>query len=84
MMSAGILLVTELNMSEVFHHCDFVLQLLRRVQLCDPTDCSTTGLSVHHQLPEFAQTHVHQVSDVIQSSHPLLLPSPPALKFPWQ
>ena len=34
--------------------------------LCDPIDCSTPGLSVHHQLPEFTQTHVHQVSDAIQ------------------
>ena len=46
--------------------------------LCDPVHCSTPGLPVHHQLPEFAQTHVHQVSDAIQPSHPLLSPSPPA------
>ena len=39
---------------------------------------STPGLPVHHQLPEFTQTHVHQVSDTIQPSHPLLSPSPPA------
>ena len=39
---------------------------------------STPGLPVHHQLPEFTQTHVHQVSDAIQPSHPLLSPSPPA------
>ena len=39
---------------------------------------STPGLPVHHQLPEFTQTHVHQVSDAIQTSHPLLSPSPPA------
>ena len=38
--------------------------------------CSTPGLSVHHQLPEFIQTHVHRVSDAIQPSHPLLSPSP--------
>ena len=44
--------------------------------LCDPTNSSTPGLPVHHQLPEFAQTHVHQVSDVIQPSHPLASPSP--------
>ena len=44
--------------------------------LCDPTDCSTPGLPVHHQLPELAQTPVHQVGDAIQPSHPLLfLPS---------
>ena len=39
---------------------------------------STPGLPVHHQLPEFTQTHVHQVSDAIQPSHPLSSPSPPA------
>ena len=39
--------------------------------LCDPMDCSTLGLPVHHQLPEFTQTHVHWVSDAIQPSHPL-------------
>ena len=46
--------------------------------LCDPMNCSTPGLPVHHQLPEFTQTHVHQVGDAIQPSHPLLSPSPPA------
>ena len=46
--------------------------------LCNPMNCSTSGLPVHHQLPEFTQTHVHRVSDVIQPSHPLLSPSPPA------
>ena len=43
---------------------------------------STPGLPVHHQLPEFTQTHVHQVGDGIQPSHPLSSPSPPALIFP--
>ena len=46
--------------------------------LCDPMNRSTPGLPVHHQLPEFTQTHVRQVSDAIQPSHPLLSPSPPA------
>ena len=46
--------------------------------LYDPMDCSTPGLPVHHQLPELAQTHVHQVDNAIQPSHPLLSPSPPA------
>ena len=46
--------------------------------LCDPMNCSTPGLPVHHQLPEFTETHVHQVSDAIQRSHPLSSPSPPA------
>ena len=46
--------------------------------LCDPMNRSTTGLPVHHQLPEFTETHVHRVSDAIQPSHPLSSPSPPA------
>ena len=46
--------------------------------LGDPMNGSTPGLPVHHQLPEFTQTHVHQVSDAIQPSHPLSSPSPPA------
>ena len=46
--------------------------------LCDPMNHSTPGLPVHHQLPEFTQTHVQQVSDAIQPSHPLSSPSPPA------
>ena len=46
--------------------------------LCDPMNCSTPGLPVHHQLLEFTQTHVHQVSDAIQPFHPLSSPSPPA------
>ena len=46
--------------------------------LCDPMNRSTPGLPVHHQLLEFTQTHINRVSDVIQPSHPLLSPSPPA------
>ena len=46
--------------------------------LCDPMNCSTPGFPVHHQLPELAQIHVHQVSDVIQPSGPLSSPPPPA------
>ena len=49
--------------------------------LCDPMNCSTPGFPVHHQLPELAQTHVHQVSDAIQPSHPLSSPSPPAFNL---
>ena len=47
-----------------------------------PMDCSTPGLPVLHYLPEFAQTHVHQVDDTIQPSHPLSSPSPPAFNLP--
>ena len=46
--------------------------------LCDPMNCSMLGLPVHHQLPEFTQTHVHQVRDAIQPSHPPSSSSPPA------
>ena len=46
--------------------------------LCDPMNRSTPGLPVHHQLPEFTQTHVHGVGDAIQPSHPLSSRFPPA------
>ena len=62
-------------------HC-LLLQFSSVVQSCptlwDPVNRSTPGLPVHHQLPDFTQTHVHQVSDAIQPSHPLSSPSPPA------
>ena len=46
-----------------------------------PMDCSTPGFPVHYQLLDLAQTHAHQVGDAIQSSHPLLSPSPPAFNL---
>ena len=46
--------------------------------LCDHMNCSMPGLPIHHQLPEFTQTHVHTVSDAIQPSHFLSSPCPPA------
>ena len=46
--------------------------------LCEPMNCSTPGLLVHHQLLEFTQTHLHWVGDAIQPSHPLSSPFPPA------
>ena len=49
--------------------------------LCDPTECSTPGLPVHHQLLEFTQTHVHWVGGAIQLSHPLSSPSPPSFNL---
>ena len=49
--------------------------------LCTPMNHSMLGLPVHHELPEFTQTHVHQVNDAIQPSHPLLPPSPPAFSL---
>jgi len=63
----------EINFSSV--------QLLSHGQLCDPMDCSTPGLPVHHQVPEFIQTHVHRLGDAIQPSLPLLSPSPPAFNL---
>ena len=58
-----------------------VVQSLLCLTLCHPIDCSTPGFPVLHQLPEFAQTHVHRVTDAIQPSHPLSSPSPPALNL---
>ena len=49
--------------------------------LCNPMDCSTPGLPVHHQLPEFTQNHIHWVGDTIQPSHPLSSPSPLTLNL---
>ena len=49
--------------------------------LCNPMDCSMTGLHVHHKLPELAQTHGHGVDDAIQPAHPPLSPSPPAFNL---
>ena len=48
---------------------------------CNPMDCSMSGFTVHHQLPELAQTHVHQVGDAIQESHPLSSPTPLAFNL---
>ena len=66
--------------SSQFMYC-WSLQFSSVTQLCptlwDPIDCSTPGFPVRHQLLELAQTHVHQVGDVFQPSHPLLSPYPP-------
>ena len=63
-------------------HKIYIVQFSSVTQLCltlsDPMNRSTPGIPVHHQLQEFTQTHVHQVGDAIQPSHPLLSPSPPA------
>ena len=67
--------------SHLYRNC-FINQIRSVSQscptLCDPMNRSTPGLPVHHQLPEFIQTHVHRVGDAIQPSHPLSSPSPPA------
>ena len=57
------------------------VQSLSHVRLYNLMDCSTPGFPVHDQLPELTQSHVHQVGDAIQPSHPLLSPSPPALNL---
>ena len=59
--------------------CCCCCSVVRYVWLCTSVDCSTPGLPVHHQPPQLAQTHVHRAGDAIQPSHPLSLPSPPAL-----
>ena len=64
---------------ETFHQFSSVAQSCPT--LCDPMDCNTLGLPVHHQLPEFTQSHVHWVGDAIQPSHPLLSPSPPTFNL---
>ena len=58
-----------------------IVQSLSLICLCDPMDCNTPSSPVLHYLPEFAQIHVHWVSDDIQPSHFLLSPSPPALNL---
>ena len=59
---------------------DYLIQFSSVTQscltLCDPRDCSTPFFPVRHQLPELTQTHVHQVTNAIQPSHPSLSPSP--------
>ena len=72
------------NITTLSQTFSWVLLLVTRScpTLCDPMACRTPGFPVHHQLLEFAQTHVHWVSDAIQPSHPLPLPSPPALNLP--
>ena len=60
-----------------FNSVQFSSVIQSCLTLCDPMNCSTPDLLVHHQLPEFTQTHLHRVSDAIQPSHPLSSPSPP-------
>ena len=67
------------DLKDIREYCYSVSKL--HSALCDPMDCSTPGLPVHHQFPELAQTYVHGVSDAIQPSCPLLSPSPPAFNL---
>ena len=66
------LILTSVQFSSVAQSC---------LTLCDPMDYSTEGFPVHHQILEFAQTHVHRVGDAIQPSNPLSSPSPPAFNL---
>ena len=67
---------SNLNTNNKSYQFSSVVQLC--VTVCNPMNCSTPGIPFHHQLLEFIQTHVHQVGDAIQPSHPLSSPSPPA------
>ena len=89
-MNKGVKIIV--NWSEIGHliwGSDCMVQFSSVAQLCptlcDPMNCSTPGLPVHHKLPEFTQTHVHRVRDAIQPSHPLstlflLPPIPPSIR----
>ena len=86
-----LLAVRSRNQAGHFNLCTQVLCLQSSVQfssvaqscptLCDPMDCSTPGLPVHHQFLELTWTHVHWVGDAIQPSHSLSSPSPPAFNL---
>ena len=67
-----------------YHKCFFHFSSVAQscTTLCNPMDCSTPGFLVLHQLPELAQTRAHRVGDVIQPSHSLSSPSPPAFSLP--
>ena len=67
-----------IDYAKAFDCVQFSSVVQKYLTLCEPMNCSMPGLPVHHQLPEFTQTHVHQVGDAIQPSHPMLYPSPPA------
>ena len=70
--------LAEWSVQKQFSSVQFSSFAQSSLTLCDPMNRSTPGLPVHHQLPEFTQTHVHRVDDAIQPSHPLSSPSPPA------
>ena len=70
--------VNKYRVCDTFSSVQFISVAQSCPTLCDPMDCSTPGLPVHHQLLEFTQTHVPLVGNAIQPSHPLSSPSPPA------
>ena len=65
----------------ILFHYQFISVTQSCPILCDPMNCSMPSLPVHHQLPEFTQTHVHEISDAIQPSYPLSSPSPPTFSL---
>ena len=76
----GIICLPQL-LNDFFSSVQFSSVTQSCLTLCDPMNCSTPGLPVHHQLPESTQTHVLWVGDAIQPSHPLSSPSPPTLSL---
>ena len=79
--SAKVKLKSNYTLKTYIQFVIIVVHSLSHVWLCDPIDCSKPGFPVLHHLLEFAQTHVHWVSDAIQPSHPLSPPSPSALNL---
>ena len=81
----SLLIPGSLSLMVAFWGCMSYAQFSSVAQSCptrwDPMNCSMPALPVYHQLPEFTQTHVHWVGDAIQTSYPLLSPSPPALNL---
>ena len=73
-----VIMATQQGNNNLFSSVQFSSVAQSCPTLCDPMNCSTPGLPVYYQLPEFTQTHVHRVGDAIQPSHPLSSPSPPA------
>ena len=74
----------KLGLNNIFpppHSVQYCSVTQSRLTVCNPMNHSMPGLPVHHEIPEFTQTHVHWVSDAIQLSHPLSSPSPPALNL---
>ena len=79
--SAKVKLKSNYTLKTYIQFVIIVVHSLSHVWLCDPIDCRKPGFPVLHHLLEFAQTHVHWVSDAIQPSHPLSPPSPSALNL---
>ena len=74
-------IIRETQIKATSHQSEFSSVAQPCPTLCDPMDCSTPGFPVQHQILELAQTHLQQVSDAIQPSHPLSSPSPPAFNL---